>query len=223
MEENKIGRPSTYSPIITTIQSRGYVTRENKRLYPTEIGFLVNDLVVEYFPGIVDLGFTSRMEDELDKVAEGKEKWEDVIGEFYGPFSKDLEHAKENMPKTQLAPEKVGRTCPEDGGDLVFRNGRFGKFISCANFPKCRYTEPWLEKIGVKCPTCGIGDVVEKTSRKGRKFYGCSRYPECDFTSWDKPISKPCPNCGGVLVEKGNKAIVCSNCQKRFPKTETEE
>ncbi len=223
LEENKIGRPSTYSPIITTIQSRGYVTRENKRLYPTEIGFLVNDLVVEYFPGIVDLGFTSRMEDELDKVAEGKEKWEDVIGEFYVPFSKDLEHAKENMPKTQLAPEKVGRTCPEDGGDLVFRNGRFGKFISCANFPKCRYTEPWLEKIGVKCPTCGIGDVVEKTSRKGRKFYGCSRYPECDFTSWDKPISKPCPNCGGVLVEKGNKAIVCSNCQKRFPKNGAEE
>lgn len=223
LEENKIGRPSTYSPIITTIQSRGYVTRENKRLYPTEIGFLVNDLVVEYFPGIVDLGFTSRMEDDLDKVAEGKVKWQDVIAEFYGPFSKDLEHAKENMPKTQLAPEKVGRACPEDGGELVFRNGRFGKFISCANFPKCRYTEPWLEKIGVKCPTCGIGDVVEKTSRKGRKFYGCSRYPECDFTSWDKPIGKSCPDCGGVLVEKGNKAIVCSNCQKRFPKTETEE
>ncbi len=120
------------------------------------------------------------------------------------------------MPKTQLEPEKVGRLCPEDGGELVFRTGRFGKFISCANFPKCRYTEPWLEKIGVTCPTCGIGDVIEKRSKKGRKFYGCSRYPECDFTSWDKPATKPCPNCGGLLVEKG-KALVCTKCRSRFP------
>ncbi|NLE83703.1 MAG: type I DNA topoisomerase [Chloroflexi bacterium] len=216
MEENQIGRPSTYSPIISTIQTRGYVSRENKRLYPTEIGFLVNDLVVEYFPGVVDLGFTSKMEGELDKIAEGEEQWVDVIREFYGPFSHELEHAKKHMPKTQLEPEKVGRLCPEDGGELVFRTGRFGKFISCANFPKCRYTEPWLEKIGVTCPTCGIGDVIEKRSKKGRKFYGCSRYPECDFTSWDKPAAKPCPNCGGLLVEKG-KALVCTKCRSRFP------
>ncbi len=223
LEENQIGRPSTYSPIISTIQTRGYVSRENKRLYPTEIGFLVNDLVVEYFPGVVDLGFTSLMEDELDKVAAGKQAWADVIGEFYTPFSHDLENAKKHMPKTQIEPEKVGRTCPEDGGELVFRNGKYGKFISCKNFPKCRYTEPWLEKIGVACPTCGVGEVIEKRSKKGRKFYGCSRYPECDFTTWDKPTGKPCPNCGGVLVEKANKAIVCNNCHSRFAKENQEE
>jgi len=223
LEENQIGRPSTYSPIISTIQTRGYVSRENKRLYPTEIGYLVNDLVVEYFPGVVDLGFTSLMEDELDKVAAGKQAWADVIREFYTPFSHDLENAKKHMPKTQIEPERVGRTCPEDGGELVFRNGKFGKFISCRNFPKCRYTEPWLEKIGVACPTCGTGEVIEKRSKKGRKFYGCSRYPECDFTSWDKPTGKACPNCGGVLVEKGNKAIFCNNCHTRFAKEEQQD
>ncbi len=223
LEENQIGRPSTYSPIISTIQTRGYVSRENKRLYPTEIGYLVNDLVVEYFPGVVDLGFTSMMEAELDKVAAGKQAWADVIREFYAPFSHDLENAHQHMPKTQLEPEKVGRTCPECGGELVFRNGKFGKFISCNNFPKCRYTEPWLENIGVACPTCGIGDVIEKRSKKGRKFYGCSRYPDCDFTSWDKPVGRECPNCGGVLVEKGNKTIVCNNCHTRFPKENVEE
>ena len=223
LEENQIGRPSTYSPIISTIQSRGYVSRENKRLYPTEIGYLVNDLVVEYFPGVVDLGFTSQMEAELDKVAEGERAWADVIREFYAPFSQDLENAKRHMPKTKIEPEKVGRLCPEDGGELVFRMGKFGKFISCSNFPKCRYTEPWLEKIGVTCPTCGEGDVIEKRSKKGRKFYGCSRYPVCDFTSWDKPVEKPCPNCGGMLVEKGNNSLVCSNCKKRFPKEDKEE
>ena len=222
LEENQIGRPSTYSPIISTIQTRGYVSRENKRLYPTEIGYLVNDLVVEYFPGVVDLGFTSLMEDELDKVAAGKQAWVDVIREFYTPFSHELENAKKHMPKTQIEPEKVGRACPECGGELVFRNGRFGKFISCRNFPKCRYTEPWLEKIGVACPTCGIGEVIEKRSKKGRKFYGCSRYPECDFTSWDKPTGKACPNCGGVLVEKANKSIVCNDCHTRFAKEEQE-
>lgn len=223
LEENQIGRPSTYSPIISTIQTRGYVSRENKRLYPTEIGYLVNDLVVEYFPGVVDLGFTSLMEDELDKIAAGKQAWADVISEFYTPFSRELENAKKHMPKTQIEPEKVGRTCPEDGGELVFRNGKFGKFISCNNFPKCRYTEPWLEKIGVTCPTCGIGEVIEKRSKKGRKFFGCSRYPDCDFTSWDKPTGKACPNCGGVLVEKANKTIVCTNCHKRYAKEEQEE
>ena len=223
LEENQIGRPSTYSPIISTIQTRGYVSRENKRLYPTEIGYLVNDLVVEYFPGVVDLGFTSLMEDELDKVAAGKQAWADVIREFYSPFSRELENAKKHMPKTQIEPEKVGRACPEDGGELVFRNGKFGKFISCRNFPKCRYTEPWLEKIGVTCPTCGVGEVIEKRSKKGRKFFGCSRYPECDFTSWDKPTGKACSNCGGVLVEKANKAIVCNNCHTRFAKEDQEE
>ena len=222
LEENKIGRPSTYSPIISTIQSRGYVSRENKRLIPTEIGFLVNDLVVEYFPGIVDLNFTSRMEDELDKIASGKLAWVEVIDEFYTSFEPELENARKHMPKTRLQPEKVGRACPECGGDLVFRNGKYGKFISCANFPKCRYTEPWLEKIGVTCPVCKTGDVIEKRTKSGRKFYGCSRYPECDFTSWNKPKQEPCPNCSGLLVEKGQ-AIVCNDCHHRYPLEESKK
>jgi len=217
LEENGIGRPSTYSPIISTIQSRGYVSRENKRLYPTEIGYLVNDLVVEYFPGVVDLGFTSKMEDELDKIADGEIPWVEVIRNFYTPFSLELENARKHMPMTKLEPEKIGRICPEDGGELVIRNGKFGKFISCSNFPACRYTEPLLEKIGVTCPKCGQGDVVEKRTKRGRKFYGCSRYPECDFSAWDKPIGKSCPSCGGVLVEKPNNTSACLECNKRYP------
>lgn len=216
LEENKIGRPSTYSPIITNIQARGYVSREQKQLYPTEVGFLVNDLVVEYFPEVVDISFTSAMEDQLDEIAEGKEPWVEVIREFYGPFEKRLENAREHMPKQKLAPEKVGRLCPVDGGELVFRTGKFGKFISCANFPSCRYTEPWLEKIGVKCPTCKTGDVVEKRTRKGRLFYGCSRYPECDFTSWNKPLTTPCPNCKGTLVASNKTRATCLECKNVY-------
>ncbi len=216
LEENKIGRPSTYSAIITTIQARGYVTRESKRLIPTEIGFLVNDLVVEYFPSIVDVEFTSSMEDKLDEIAQGDIQWVEVIRDFYTPFKDSLDHAKANMPKTKIKPESIGRECPECGGDLVLRTGRYGRFISCSNFPKCKYTEPWLEKIGVKCPVCHEGDVVEKRSKKGRVFYGCSRYPECDYVSWDKPLTRACPKCGGTLTTKNGKQAVCSDCHSRF-------
>ncbi len=216
LEENKIGRPSTYSAIITTIQVRGYVTRESKRLVPTEIGFLVNDLVVEYFPSIVDIEFTSTMEDKLDEIAQGDVAWVEVIRDFYAPFKDSLEHAKENMPKTQVKPESIGRACPECGGDLVLRTGRFGRFISCSTFPKCKYTEPWLEKIGVTCPECHQGDVVEKRSKKGRVFFGCSRYPECSFVSWDKPLARACPKCGGKLTTKNGKQAFCDDCHSRF-------
>lgn len=216
LEENKIGRPSTYSAIITTIQTRGYVTRESKRLIPTEIGFLVNDLVVDYFPSIVDIGFTSTMEDNLDEIARGERPWVEVIREFYTPFKESLEHAKDNMPKTQLKPDPIGRACPQCGGDLVLRTGRFGRFISCSNFPACKYTEPWLETIGVTCPECKTGEVVEKRSKKGRVFYGCSRYPECSFVSWDKPLARACPKCGGRLTTKNGKQATCGNCHSRF-------
>ncbi len=216
LEENKIGRPSTYSPIISTILARGYVTTEKKSLIPTETGFLVNDLVVEFFPSIVDLGFTSKMEDELDKIADGKLNWVNVMREFYQPFEASLRFASENMPEKRIEPEKLGRPCPLCGSELVLRNGKYGKFVSCSAYPKCRYTENHLERIGVVCPTCKEGDVVRKRTRKGRVFYGCSRYPDCDFTSWDEPLKQSCPQCGGVLVAKNKHHARCLACSEVF-------
>jgi len=215
LEEDGIGRPSTYAPTISTIQQRGYVIREEKRLVPTEIGMQVNDLMVEYFPDVVDYQFTARMEEDLDMISNGQAEWTEVIHEFYHPFSEDLKKAQAEMPVTKTEPEKIGRICPEDGGELVIRYGRFGKFISCANFPSCRYTEPWLEKIGIQCPKDG-GDLVEKKTRKGRTFYGCANYPNCDFTSWKRPIPHPCPKCGGLLVYANKREAQCTNCQETF-------
>ena len=215
LEEDGIGRPSTYAPTISTIQQRGYVLREEKRLVPTEIGMQVNDLMVEYFPDVVDYQFTARMEEDLDMISNGQAEWTEVIHEFYHPFSEDLKKAQAEMPVTKTEPEKIGRICPEDGGELVIRYGRFGKFISCANFPNCRYTEPWLEKIGISCPKDG-GDLVEKKTRKGRTFYGCANYPSCDFTSWKRPIPQPCPKCGGLLVYANKREAQCTNCQETF-------
>jgi DNA topoisomerase-1 len=216
LEENGIGRPSTYAPTISTIQQRGYVTREEKRLIPTDIGFQVNDLMTQYFPEVVDLNFTAHMEEDLDKIAEGEMTWEAAIREFYEPFSIDIKKAQAEMPVVKSGPEPIGRICPEDGGELVIRYGRFGKFISCANFPTCRYTEPWLEKIGIACPKDG-GDLVEKKTRKGRTFYGCANYPNCDFTSWKRPLAKPCPKCNGLLVIANKREAQCTNCSESFP------
>ncbi|MBI3739493.1 MAG: type I DNA topoisomerase [Chloroflexi bacterium] len=215
LEEDGIGRPSTYAPTISTIQQRGYVVREEKRLVPTEIGIQVNDLMVQYFPDIVDLTFTARMEEDLDMIASGQAEWSEVMHEFYRPFSEDVKKAQAEMPVTKSGPEPIGRRCPEDGGELVIRYGRFGKFISCSNFPTCRYTEPWLEKIGVKCPKDG-GELVERKTRKGRTFYGCANYPTCDFTSWKKPLAQPCPKCGGLLVIANKREAQCTNCQETF-------
>ncbi len=215
LEENGIGRPSTYAPTLSTIQQRGYVERVNKRLEPTETGVLVNDLMMKYFPDIVDLNFTAHMEEDLDKVADGEAQWVDVMKEFYTPFSEDVKKAQADMPVVKSGPEPIGRACPEDGGELVIRYGRYGKFISCSNFPKCRYTEPWLEKIGVTCPKDG-GELVERKTRKGRTFYGCINYPNCDFTSWKKPLSQPCPKCGGLLVIANKREAQCTNCQETF-------
>jgi DNA topoisomerase-1 len=216
LEEDGIGRPSTYAPTISTIQQRGYVVREEKRLAPTEIGMQVNDLMVQYFSDIVDYQFTARMEEDLDMIANGQAEWTEVIHEFYHPFSEDLKKAQAEMPITKSEPEKIGRSCPDDGGELVIRYGRFGKFISCSNFPTCRYTEPWLEKIGIPCPKDG-GDLVEKKTRKGRTFYGCANYPNCDFTSWKRPIKPPCPKCNGLLVYASKREAQCTNCQEVFP------
>jgi len=215
LEEDGIGRPSTYAPTLSTIQQRGYVVREEKRLVPTEIGIQVNDLMMEYFPDIVDLTFTARMEEELDMIASGQAEWAEVMHEFYRPFAEDVKKAQAEMPVMKSEPELIGRKCPEDGGELVIRYGRFGKFISCSNFPTCRYTEPWLEKIGVRCPKDG-GELVERKTRKGRTFYGCENYPNCDFTSWKRPLKQPCPKCGGLLVIASKREAQCTNCQETF-------
>jgi DNA topoisomerase I len=216
LEEYGIGRPSTYAPILSTIQQRGYVVRDGKRLTPTETGVLVNDLITEHFPGVVDYGFTARMEEELDLIAEGKLPWVQSIREFYGPFAEQVALAEEKMPEMNMGPEPIGRACPECGKELVIRYGRYGKFISCSGFPDCRHTEAWLEKVGVICPKDG-GDIVARKTRKGRTFYGCANYPNCDFTSWKLPLPRPCPECGGMLVVANKNQAQCLSCENLFP------
>ncbi len=215
LEEYGIGRPSTYAPTLSTIQQRGYVERLDRRLVPTETGILVNDLMVQYFPEIVDYQFTARMEEDLDKIAEGKAKWERVMHEFYTPFAATVAKAQAEMPVTKTGPEPIGRACPDCGKELVIRYGRYGKFIACSGFPECRHTEPWLEKIGVTCPKDG-GDIVERKTRKGRIFYGCNNYPNCDFTSWKRPLPQPCPKCGGLLVIANKREAQCTGCEETF-------
>ena len=215
LEENGIGRPSTYAPTISTIQQRGYVERVDRRLFPTETGILVNDLMLQYFPEIIDYNFTARMEEDLDKISTGEAEWVRVMDEFYGPFSKKVEIAQADMPMVKSGPEPIGRDCPKCGKELVIRYGRYGKFISCSGFPDCRHTEPWLEKIGVSCPK-DDGDIVERKTRKGRIFYGCNHYPECDFTSWKRPIPQPCPNCQGLLVIANKREVQCIKCEEVF-------
>jgi DNA topoisomerase-1 len=216
LEEYGIGRPSTYAPILSTIQERGYVLREAKRLSPTDTGILVNDLLVDHFAEFINTGFTAKMESDLDQVALGKEKWVKVISDFYRDFEPQLKKAQAEMPEHKMELEKIGRVCPECGKDLVIRWGRYGKFISCSGFPDCRHTEAWLEKIGVTCPKDG-GDVVERKTRKHRVFYACSNYPACDFTSWKKPVPNPCPNCSGMLVINNKREVQCTQCEETFP------
>jgi len=217
LEEYGIGRPSTYAPTLNTLQQRGYVVREERRFVPTETGLLVNDLISEHFPGIVDYNFTAEMEANLDKIASGDENWVKVLRDFYIPFSKVVEKAKLDMPESKAGPEYVGRTCSTCGqGQLVIKWGRYGKFIGCERFPDCRHTEPWLEKIGVICPLDG-GELVERRTRKGRIFFGCANYPACEFTSWKRPIATPCPNCGGTLVIANKSFAQCMKCENQYP------
>ena len=220
LEENGIGRPSTYASILGVIDRRGYVEKIDKRLCPTEIGFTVNDMLVEYFGDVVDVKFTAWMEDELDEIADGHKEWVPVIREFYEPFQKDIEHADANIEKVDLV-EELGEPCPTCGKPLLIRYGRYGKFIGCSDFPNCRYTAPFLVKVGVKCPQCGTGDIVEKKTKRGRVFYGCSNYKNddpasCDFTTWNRPIPQPCPNCGGLLTMKGRDAAKCIKCENEY-------
>lgn len=215
LEADGIGRPSTYAPIISTIQDRGYVVKVEKRLEPTETGFLVNDLMMQYFPDIVDVKFTAGLEESLDEVADGHNNWVRMMSNFYGPFSREVETARKDMPESKAELEKIGRQCPDCGADLVIRYGRFGKFISCGAFPTCRYTEPLLEKIGVTCPK-DRGDLVKRKTRKGKVFYGCQNYPNCDFNSWKQPIANPCQKCGGLLVVNNKREVGCTSCSETF-------
>ena len=215
LEEYGIGRPSTYAPIISTIQARGYVERDGKRLIPTETGFVVNDLLVEYFPDVLGVDFTAHMEEDLDEIASGKRNWQTVISDFYGSFEPKLKHAQEMMPETRMELEKIDKQCPLCGNDLIVKWGRFGKFISCSTYPVCKYTEPYLEKIGVLCPKDG-GEIVLRKSRKGRIFYGCANYPNCDFTTWKRPIKAACPKCSGLLTIKNKTEVQCIQCSETF-------
>ncbi|WP_020008659.1 type I DNA topoisomerase [Salinicoccus albus] len=215
LEELGIGRPSTYAPTIDTIQKRNYVKMDQKRFMPTEIGEIVNESMTEYFPDIIDVDFTRSMEKSLDNIADGEASWVKVIDDFYKNFSPQVARADEEMEKIEIKDEPVGEDCERCGSPMVYKMGRYGKFMACSNFPECRNTKAIVKKIGVTCPKCGEGDVVERKSKKNRLFYGCDRYPECDFVSWDRPIGRNCPKCENYLVEtkKGKNAKVkCTNC-----------
>lgn len=215
LEELKIGRPSTYAPTIDTIQKRNYVKLESKRFMPTELGEIVYEQVKEYFPEIIDVEFTVNMETLLDKIAEGDMNWRKVVGDFYNSFKQDVERAEEEMEKIEIKDEPAGEDCEVCGSPMVIKMGRYGKFMACSNFPDCRNTKAFVKTIGVKCPTCKDGEVVERKSKKNRIFYGCSNYPECDFISWDKPVGRDCPKCNHYLVDKKkgrSSQVTCSNC-----------
>ncbi|MGP6147563.1 type I DNA topoisomerase [Jeotgalibaca sp. A122] len=215
LEENGVGRPSTYSPTIETIQRRYYVKLVAKRFEPTELGTIVHGLVDSYFPEIVDVSFTADMEKDLDAVEEGKLEWVKVIDAFYKPFEKHLKKAEVEMEKIEIKDEPAGFDCELCGSPMVIKIGKFGKFYACSNFPDCRNTKAIVKKINVKCPLCKEGEVIERKSKKNRIFFGCDRYPDCEFVSWDKPIGRNCPKCDHYLVQKkvrGGQQVKCSHC-----------
>ena len=211
LEEMGIGRPSTYAPTITLIINRRYVAKENKNLYMTELGEVVNNIMMQSFPSIVDVSFTANMESLLDGVAEGKVKWKTIIENFYPDLDAAVKKAEEELEEVKIEDEVTDVICEECGRNMVIKYGPHGKFLACPGFPECRNTKPYLEKIGVKCPMCGKDVVIRKT-KKGRRYYGCENNPECEFMSWQKPSEKKCPQCGNYMVEKGNK-LLCSNEQ----------
>ena len=211
MEEKGIGRPSTYAPTIATLVDRHYVERERNRLTPTILGITVVDLLTEYFTDVMDPDFTAKMEEELDEVARGEREWVPMLDEFYQPFQKSLENADELMPRVRLE-EETDEICETCGKPMVIKTGRFGRFMACTGFPDCRTTKPILNKTGVLCPKCG-GDIVERKSRgRGRPFWGCSKYPNCDFILNQKPLTTPCPECGSLMVQKGRNNTACTSC-----------
>jgi DNA topoisomerase I len=215
LEELGIGRPSTYAPTLDTIQKRGYVALDNKRFIPTELGEIITESIREFFPDILDVEFTAKMEQGLDDVEDGKIRWVKVIDGFYQDFEKQLLIAEKEMQKVEIKDEPAGEDCELCGNEMVFKMGRYGKFMACSNFPDCRNTKPIVKEIGVDCPKCKEGHIIERKSKKKRLFYGCDRFPECDFISWDKPLPRSCPKCEGLLVEKKLKKgvqVQCTEC-----------
>ena len=229
LEEKGIGRPSTFAPTITTIISRGYVSREKRQLYPTELGRMVTSMMEEYFTDIVDMDFTADMEDKLDKVEEGDMDWKQVLRDFYPPFEKTLAVAEQEIEKIEIKDEPSDMPCDKCGAMMVYKMGRFGRFLACPNFPECRNTKPIITYIEAPCPQCGARLMEKNSSRTNRKFFGCERYPECDFVSWEKPVVEKCPQCGGYMVEKRNRKgevwHLCANetCRCRVEATPTED
>jgi len=214
MEELGIGRPSTYAPTLDTIQRRGYVVLDAKRFMPTELGEIVHQLVLEFFPDIINIEFTAQMEQDLDDIEEGGRQWKEVVHEFYKDFEVHVKYADEAMEKVVIKDEPAGEDCELCGSPMVYKLGRYGKFMACSNFPDCRNTKAIMKPIGVKCPSCETGEIVERKSKTKRLFYGCNQYPECEFVSWDKPINRPCPKCSALLVEKKIKKGVQIQCTK---------
>ena len=226
LEDMGIGRPSTYAPTISTIISRGYVVRDARILYPTDLGFIVNDLMDKYFPKIMEYKFTAAMEEKLDKIEEGEVNWRDLLNEFYPSFADYLSHAEQDIGKIEIKDEESDVVCEKCGANMVIKTGRYGKFLACPNFPKCRNTKPIVEEINIPCPKCSAQIVVRK-SKRGRKFYGCSNYPECDFVSWDMPIKDPCPKCGALMTEKSSrtngKTVQCTNKECGYTKEKKDD
>ncbi len=224
LEEVGIGRPSTYAPTISTIINRNYITKEQKQLYPTELGEIINEIMEEHFADIVDVEFTAKMEERLDKVELGEIPWKEILRNFYPHFKEELVKAEEAIAKIEIKDEVTDVICEKCGANMVIKYGKFGKFLACPSFPKCNNTKPFFEDAGVDCPSCK-GKVIIKKSKKGRRFYGCENNPECDFISWYKPTGEKCPNCGDILVEKGkkDKRIVCENEKCDYTMYVTEE
>lgn len=212
LEERGMRSPSTYAPTLDTIQRRGYVALDNKRFVPTELGQIVLDLIMEFFPEIINVEFTAKMERDLDHVEEGNTEWVKIIDNFYTDFEKRVKKAESEMKEVEIEPEYAGEDCELCSSPMVYKMGRYGKFLACSNFPDCRNTKPIVKQIGVKCPSCGEGNIVERKSKKKRVFYGCDRYPDCEFVSWDKPIERKCPKCGKMLVEKKLKKGIQVQC-----------
>jgi len=225
LEVEGIGRPSTYAPTIETIKARGYVVKDAKQFLPTELGEIVLALLKEFFPDIVNLEFTANLEEKLDDIEEGKTPWKNVIRDFYGPFAVTLAHAEESIGKVQIEDQVSDQLCEHCGCNMVVKMGRYGKFLACPNFPQCRNTKPFLEELGTNCPKCSRPLVIRR-SKKGRKFYGCTAYPECDFISWEMPAPEPCPQCGHYMIikqSKRQKRHVCANSECGYTKNIEEE